>query len=119
MMASVGGYDIAGLCGLCIGGARYHIPVVLDGFISGVAALCAVHLIPAVADYLIPSHVSKEPAAHYVLDELGLSPLVTCDMCLGEGSGAVAVIPLLEMGLKVYGDMGTFEDIKVEQYKVL
>ena len=119
VMASVGGYDIAGLCGLCIGGARYHIPVVLDGFISGVAALCAVHLIPAVADYLIPSHVSKEPAAHYVLDELGLSPLVTCDMCLGEGSGAVAVIPLLEMGLKVYGDMGTFEDIKVEQYKVL
>ena len=119
VMASVGGYDIAGLCGLCIGGARYHIPVVLDGFISGVAALCAVHLIPAVADYLIPSHVSKEPAAHYVLDELGLSPLITCDMCLGEGSGAVAVIPLLEMGLKVYGDMGTFEDIKVEQYKVL
>ena len=118
-VASVGGYDIAGLCGLCIGGARYHIPVVLDGFISGVAALCAVHLIPAVADYLIPSHVSKEPAAHYVLDELGLSPLITCDMCLGEGSGAVAVIPLLEMGLKVYGDMGTFEDIKVEQYKVL
>ena len=119
VMASVGGYDIAGLCGLCIGGALYHIPVVLDGFISGVAALCAVHLIPAVADYLIPSHVSKEPAAHYVLDELGLSPLITCDMCLGEGSGAVAVIPLLEMGLKVYGDMGTFEDIKVEQYKVL
>ena len=119
VMASVGGYDIAGLCGLCIGGARYHIPVVLDGFISGVAALCAVHLIPAVADYLIPSHVSKEPAAHYVLDELGLSPLITCDMCLGEGSGAVAVIPLLEMGLKVYGDMGTFEDIKVAQYKVL
>ena len=119
VMASVGGYDIAGLCGLCIGGARYHIPVVLDGFISGVAALCAVRLIPAVADYLIPSHVSKEPAAHYVLDELGLSPLITCDMCLGEGSGAVAVIPLLEMGLKVYGDMGTFEDIKVEQYKVL
>ena len=119
VMASVGGYDIAGLCGLCIGGALYHIPVVLDGFISGVAALCAVRLVSAVADYLIPSHVSKEPAAHYVLDELGLSPLITCDMCLGEGSGAVAVIPLLEMGLKVYGDMGTFEDIKVEQYKVL
>ena len=119
VMASVGGYDIAGLCGLCIGGALYHIPVVLDGFISGVAALCAVRLIPTVADYLIPSHVSKEPAAHYVLDELGLSPLITCDMCLGEGSGAVAAIPLLEMGLKVYGDMGTFEDIKVEQYKVL
>ena len=77
-------------------------------------------MIPAVADYLIPSHVSKEPAAHYVLDELGLSPLVTCDMCLGEGTGAVAFLPvLLEMGLKVYEDMGTFEDIKVEQYKVL
>lgn len=119
VMASVGGYDLAGMCGLCIGGALYHIPVVLDGFISGVAALCAVRLIPAVADYLIPSHVSKEPAAAYVLDALGLSPLITCDMSLGEGSGAVAVIPLLEMGLKVYREMGTFEDIQVEQYKVL
>ena len=78
----------------------------LDGFISGVAALCAVHLIPAVADYLIPSHVSKEPAAHYVLDELGLSPLITCDMCLGEGSGAVA--PPVGDGiesLRRYGDI--------------
>lgn len=119
VMESVGGYDIAGLCGLCIGGALYHIPVVLDGFISGVAALCAVRLIPAVADYLVPSHVSKEPASHYVLEALGLSPLISCDMCLGEGSGAVAVIPLLEMGLKVYEEMGTFEDIQVEQYKVL
>lgn len=119
VMEAVGGYDIAGLCGLCIGGALYHIPVVLDGFISGVAALCAVRLIPAVADYLVPSHVSKEPASHYVLEELGLSPLISCDMCLGEGSGAVAVIPLLEMGFKVYEEMGTFEDIHVEQYKVL
>ena len=119
VMASVGGYDIAGLCGLCIGGARYHIPVVLDGFISGVAALCAVRLIPTVADYLIPSHVSKEPAAHYVLDELGLSPLITCDMCLGEGTGAVAFLPVLDMALAVYEKMSTFSDIHIDDYEEL
>lgn len=119
VLASVGGYDLAGLCGLCIGGALYRIPVVLDGFISGVAALCAVRLIPDTADYLIPSHASKEPGAEYVLEMLGLSPLVSCDMSLGEGSGAVAVMPLLEMALQVYGQMGTFEDIQVEQYQVL
>ena len=83
------------------------------------SALLAVSACPKVSDYILASHVSKEPAGHMVLDVLQKSAFLTCDMCLGEGSGAVAVIPLLEMGLKVYGDMETFEDIKVEQYKVL
>ena len=76
-------------------------------------------MIPAVADYLIPSHVSKEPAAHYVLDELGLSPLVTCDMCLGEGTGAVAFLPVLDMALAVYEKMSTFSDIHIDDYEEL
>lgn len=119
VLAKVGGLDIAGLAGVFLGGALYHIPVVVDGFISAVAALCAVKLVPDTVDYILPSHVSKEPAGQMLLDALGVSPFLTCDMCLGEGSGAVAVFPLLEMGLKVYLQMGTFEEASIEKYEVL
>ena len=115
VISKVGGFDIAGLTGVFLGGAIYGVPIVIDGFISAVAALCALRISENARDYMMPSHVSKEPAGHMVLDALGLSPLLTCDMCLGEGSGAIAVIPVLEMGLQVYRQMGTFEDIKVEQ----
>ena len=119
VMAKVGGLDIAGLAGVYLGGALYHIPVVIDGFISAVAALCAARLVPASLDYMMPSHVSKEPAGQMLLDALGLAPFLTCDMCLGEGSGAVAVFPLLEMGLQVYLQMSTFEETNIEKYEVL
>ena len=119
VLAKVGGLDIAGLAGVYLGGALYHIPVVIDGFISAVAALCAARLVPASLDYMMPSHVSKEPAGQMLLDALGVSPFLTCDMCLGEGSGAVAVFPLLEMGLQVYLQMSTFEETKIEKYEVL
>ena len=95
------------------------MPIVADGFISTVAALCAVRMVPETAGYILPSHVSKEPAGKLVLDALGLSPFITCDMSLGEGTGAVAVMPLLEMGLQVYREMGTFEEIHVEKYEIL
>lgn len=119
VLSKVGGLDIAGLTGVFLGGALYHVPVVIDGFISETAALCAARMVPAAGEYMIPSHVSKEPAGQMLLEELGLSPFLTCGMCLGEGSGAVAVMPLLEMGLQVYRQMSTFEEIKVEQYEVL
>lgn len=119
VLSKVGGLDIAGLAGVYLGGALYHIPVVIDGFISAVAALCAVRMVPDAGDYIMPSHVSKEPAGQMLLDALHVSPLLTCDMCLGEGSGAVAVFPLLEMGLSVYRRMSTFEETKIEQYEVL
>lgn len=119
VLSKVGGLDIAGLAGVFLGGAVYGVPIVIDGFISEAAALCAARMAPAAVEYMIPSHVSKEPAGQMLLDELGLSPFLTCDMCLGEGSGAVAVMPLLEMGLQVYRQMSTFEEIKVEQYEVL
>ncbi|XCP84415.1 nicotinate-nucleotide--dimethylbenzimidazole phosphoribosyltransferase [Roseburia hominis] len=119
VLSKVGGLDIAALVGVFLGGAMQRVPVVIDGFISAVAALCAVRLIPAAADYILPSHVSREPAGQMVLDALGMSPFLTCDMCLGEGSGAVAVMPLLEMGLQVYRQMGTFGEMDIEQYQVL
>lgn len=119
VLSKVGGLDLAGLTGAFLGGAIYHIPVVMDGFISAAAALCAVRLSPAVSGYILPSHVSKEPGGRKLLDALQLEPFLTCDMCLGEGSGAVAVMPLLDMGLSVYREMSTFEEIHVEAYEVL
>ena len=119
VIAKVGGLDIAGLTGVFLGGAIYGVPIVIDGFISAISALCALRISEKTGDYMIPSHVSKEPAGKLVLDALNLSPLLTCDMCLGEGTGAVAVLPVLEMGLQVYRQMGTFADINVEQYQVL
>lgn len=119
VLAKVGGLDIAGLAGVFLGGAICHIPVVIDGFISSAAALCAAQIAPEAADYMMPSHRSGEPAGGMVLEALDLSPFIECGMSLGEGSGAVAVIPLLEMGLEVYNRMGTFDEIKIEQYEEL
>ncbi len=102
-----------------LGGAIYRIPVLIDGFISSVAALCAVRLAPLAGKYLFASHCSKEPGGKRVLDALGMSAMIVCDLSLGEGSGAVAAVPLLEMGLDVYRKMSTFEEIQVEQYQEL
>ena len=114
---TLGGFDIAGMCGLFIGGALYEIPVVVDGFISAVAALCAKALVPETSEYMIASHVSKEPAAGKVLETIGLTPVIMADMSLGEGSGAVALMPLLDMALDIYRYMDTFEEIQVERYR--
>ena len=116
VLAKVGGFDIAGLTGVYLGGAALGIPVVVDGFISGVAALTAVRLCPEVQNYILVSHVSKEPASRMILDALEKSPCLTCEMCLGEGTGAVALFPLLEMGLHIYENMSTFSQIQIEDY---
>lgn len=118
VLAKVGGLDIAGLVGVFLGGARYRIPIVIDGFICGVAALIATRIHPVAREYMMPSHVSKEPAGQMLLKELELEPYITCDMCLGEGTGAVAVLPLLDMGLAVYRQMSTFADINIDSYEV-
>lgn len=119
VLSKVGGLDIAGLTGVFLGGAAYGVPVVIDGFISAVAALCAVRLSPDAASYILPSHVSKEPAALAILKSLGLKAALHCDMCLGEGTGAVALFPILDMACGVYDGMSTFKEIQVEEYKPL
>lgn len=116
VLAKVGGFDIAGLVGVFLGGAKNRIPIVMDGFISAVAALVAVRICPIASDYILASHVSKEPAGMLLLDELGKKPSLTCEMCLGEGTGAIALFPLLEMGLHIYREMSTFEEIEIENY---
>ncbi|NLK68552.1 MAG: nicotinate-nucleotide--dimethylbenzimidazole phosphoribosyltransferase [Clostridiaceae bacterium] len=111
VLQKVGGFDIAGLCGVFLGGAIYGIPVVIDGFISAVSALIAARVSPKARDYMISSHVSAEPACKAVLESLQLSPIIHADMRLGEGTGAVAALPLIDMALAVYHDLMTYKDI--------
>ena len=105
------------MAGCYIGGAALNIPVFIDGFISSVAALIAIRLVPECAPYLFPSHCSNEPAGHLILDAIGKEPYILANMCLGEGTGAAAAMSLYDMGLAVYRQMGTFEDIHVTQYE--
>lgn len=119
VLAKVGGFDLAGLTGVYLGAAYYRLPVVIDGFISGTAALAAYRLCPGAREFMLASHVSKEPGMRRVLDALGLEASLTCDMCLGEGTGAVAFLPVLQMAAEVYRNMSTFEDIHVEEYEEL
>lgn len=116
VLSKVGGFDIAGLCGVFLGGAVYNVPVLADGFISTIAALCAVRMCPKAEKAVFASHVSAEPAGYMVLDALRRKPLITAGMRLGEGTGAVAVMPLLDMACAVYQESYTFAQGGIEQY---
>ena len=117
VLAELGGYDIAGITGLFLGGYIYKIPLLIDGFISAVSALCAVKICPQVKTCIFATHVSKEPAGAQVLEALGLEPVVTAEMCLGEGTGALTAIPMIRMAAQVYNQMGVFGEIAIEQYE--
>lgn len=119
VLHKVGGFDIAGLVGVFLGGAQHHVPIVIDGVISAAAAFTAMKFCPTAAGYWIAAHVSKEPAGKIVLDALGKKPMLTCEMCLGEGTGAVAAFPVLEMANAVYTQMSTFSEIEIEDYQPL
>ena len=119
VLSKVGGLDLAGLCGVFLGGAACRIPVLVDGFISSAAALTAARLCPNAVDYMLGSHASNEPAGRMVLEDLGLKPFLYANMCLGEGTGAAAVMPLLDMALAVYDGMTTFADEQIEAYQPL
>lgn len=116
ILQKVGGLDLAAICGTFLGGALYKIPIVIDGFISSVAALCAMRLCPNAKKAMVASHVSAEPAGKMVLDALDLKPIITAEMRLGEGSGAVAVLPLLQMALSVYHSGQTFDHLGIDAY---
>lgn len=117
ILQTVGGLDIAGLTGVCIGGAIYHVPIVLDGVISMVAALVAEKLVPGTKEYLIPSHIGKEPAMINISKALNMEPVIAGNLALGEGTGAVMLFPLLDMALEVYRESSSFSEIKLEQYE--
>lgn len=117
ILSSVGGLDIAGLAGVFTGGAVYGVPVITDGFISAVAALCAERMLPGASRFMICSHIGREPGMKYVLDELGLDPVICADLALGEGTGAVMLFPLIDMALSLYMKGLRFRDTEIEQYK--
>lgn len=115
ILAKVGGFEIGGLAGVILAGAAQRIPVVIDGFISGAAALIATSLSPRVKDYLIASHVSAETGHKFILDFLGLKPLLNLNMRLGEGTGAALGIFLAEAAVRTLGEMATFAEAGVSE----
>ena len=113
VLAKVGGFEIAGLAGVMLGAAARKTPVVLDGFITGAAALAAVGRCPALRDYLIASHRSVEPGHEAVLHALELRPLLDLDLRLGEGTGAALALHLVEAAVRILREMATFESAGV------
>jgi nicotinate-nucleotide--dimethylbenzimidazole phosphoribosyltransferase len=114
-LADIGGLEIAALAGFIIGGAAARVPVLLDGVITLAAAMVAESLVPGVVGSCIAGHRSTEPAATIALDALGLSPLVDLGLRLGEGSGAVLAIPLVQAAAAVLSQMATFDDAGVSE----
>lgn len=115
VLATVGGLEIAGLAGLILGAASARIPVVLDGFIAGAAALIAVGLQPHCKDYLIASHRSVERGHQAILDHLGVKPLFDLDLRLGEGTGACLGMSLVFAAIKILTEMATFDEAGVSE----
>lgn len=109
VISKVGGFDIAGLCGCYLGAAKNRKPIVIDGFIASAAALCAYRLNPLVKNYIFPSHLSAEPGAKYIMNEIGLEPFLNLGMRLGEGTGCTLAFNIIEAALHVINNMGTFE----------
>lgn len=114
VLAKVGGFDIAAMCGAFIGGAASRRPVVIDGFISAVAALCAVELCPIVRGYLIPSHASYEIGYKLAMDAMALQPLFLLGMRLGEGSGCPLAFQVLDAACAIINDMATFDQAGID-----
>lgn len=119
VLSKVGGLDLAGLTGVYLGGALYRVPVVIDGFISAVAAVAAASICPEAKGYMLASHVSAEPAGELILESLGQRALIHGKLCLGEGTGAMTLMPLLDMAVDIYERMSTFQDIHIDDYQPL
>lgn len=113
VLSKVGGFEIGGLAGLILSAASHRLPIVLDGFISGAAALLAVGLEPRVKPFLIASHRSVEAGHRAILEHLGLHPLLDLDLRLGEGTGAALAFHLIDAAVSTLNDMATFSEAGV------
>ena len=116
VLFQVGGLEIAVMAGMFLGGVRYEVPVVIDGIISTAAALSAFMIDERVADYAFASHISKEKLARKALEKMGLPAIIDAEMSLGEGSGAVLLMPILSSAVEAFNRMGSFSDMEVEAY---
>lgn len=113
VLSKVGGLEIAGLSGVILGAAANRVPVVIDGFISGAAALVASRIAPQSVNFMIASHVSVEPGHKKILAEIGLQPMLHLNMRLGEGTGAALALNIVEAASKILNEMATFESAGV------
>ena len=114
VIAKVGGFDIAAMCGAFLGAAAARRPVVIDGFISAVAALCACRLCPDAVGYFVPSHASYEIGYKLAMDAMGLEPLFLLGMRLGEGSGCPLAFQILDAACAIINDMATFDQAGID-----
>lgn len=114
VLSKVGGLDLAAMCGVYLGAAACRIPVVIDGFISIVAALCAARICPAARDFMFPSHVSEEIGYMRAAEELDISPWLHLNMRLGEGSGCPLAFQILEASCALMNEMATFEQASID-----
>ncbi|MCX7009332.1 MAG: nicotinate-nucleotide--dimethylbenzimidazole phosphoribosyltransferase, partial [Kiritimatiellaeota bacterium] len=112
-LAALGGLEIAGLCGLCLGAAAVRIGVVVDGFISSAAALVAIRLAPAAKDYMFFAHMSAEPGHRKFFEREGLRPIVDLGMRLGEGTGAAIAMQIIEDAVAIISEMATFAEVGI------
>jgi len=110
ILAAVGGLEIAGICGLCLGASAKKMAVVVDGFISGAGALVAMRLCPAVRDYLFFAHRSSEPGHNLFFQKEGIQPLLDLNLRLGEGTGSAIAMQIIEDAVAIYNEMATFEE---------
>jgi len=117
VLARVGGFEIGGLAGVMLGAAAHRVPVVIDGFISGAAALIATELSPGLKDYLIAAHLSAESGHKVLLQYLGLTPLLNLGMRLGEGTGAALGMAIVEVAVRTLAEMATFSEAGVTKEK--
>ncbi|MFH0775281.1 MAG: nicotinate-nucleotide--dimethylbenzimidazole phosphoribosyltransferase [bacterium] len=115
VLSKIGGFEIGGLVGVILAGAAHRIPVVIDGFISGAAALIAVGLEPKVKDYLFAAHCSVEIGHRIALEKMGLRPILDLNLRLGEGTGAALGINLIDAGCKILTQMATFGSAGVSE----
>jgi nicotinate-nucleotide--dimethylbenzimidazole phosphoribosyltransferase len=113
VLSKVGGFEIGGLAGVMLGAAAHRVPVVIDGFISGAAAMIACGLAPAVQPYMIAAHRSVEIGHRVMLEHMGLKPLFDLDLRLGEGTGAALGISLCQAACKILDEMATFGEAGV------
>lgn len=118
VLCKLGGFDIAGMCGLFLGGAMYGVPMVIDGVISAVAAYCAWRMRPQCRVAMLASHLSAEPVASTLLRQMDLSPVVCANMRLGEGTGTTCLMALLDLALSLYRTGPTFADCGITSYVV-
>jgi len=113
-LSGIGGLEIGGICGLCLGGAALGLAVVVDGFISTAGALVAMRINPLVKDYLFFSHQSSERGHRIFFEKEGLRPILNLDLRLGEGTGAAIAMQIIEDAIRVYNEMATFSDMGIE-----